>query len=148
MPMSAGSMRSYCRGEMDRIQHDDKQTPTYAVEQSRSAILARSSYRDHTMIENVQQEVEWARAVRKITETAREMAEGRHVILTEMKWHRGHEAADSDNWWLTLTSDKRGVTERFPNDWLNAVCTGANDPRVAERLSRMVQELAGASESK
>jgi len=127
---------------MDRIQHDDKQTPTYAVEQSRSAILARSSYRDHTMIENVEQEVVWAHAARKIAQRAREMAEADHVTLTEMKWHRGHEVADLDGWWLTLLTDNRAITERFPNEWLEARGAGGVDPRVAQRLSCMTQALA------
>ena len=98
------------------------------------------------MIEHEQDEIEWSQAARKIAQRARKMAEAQHVTLTDTKWHRGHEVADSDNWWLTLTSDKRGVTERFPNDWLDAVGTAGNDQRVAKRLSRMVQELAGPSE--
>jgi hypothetical protein len=39
------------------------------------------------------------------------MAEAQHIILTATKWHLGHEVADSDNWWLTLTSDRRAVTD-------------------------------------
>jgi hypothetical protein len=97
------------------------------------------------MIEHEQDEIEWSQAARKIARRARRMAEAQHLILTDTKWHRGHEVADSDNWWLTLTSDKRGVTERFPNDWLNALGAAGNDRRVAERLSRMVQKLAGSS---
>jgi hypothetical protein len=98
------------------------------------------------MIENEQVEVAWSQAARKIAQRARRMAEGRHVTLTGMKWHRGHEVADSDNWWLTLTSDKRGVTERFPNDCLAAPAAADNDHRVAKRLSRMTEELAAPRE--
>jgi hypothetical protein len=67
------------------------------------------------MIENVQQEVEWAQAARKVSQRAREMAKAEHVTLTDMKWHRGHEVADLDGWWLTLITDNRAITERFPN---------------------------------
>jgi len=97
------------------------------------------------MIEDEQDEVQWSQAARKIAQRARKMAEAQHVTLTDTKWHRGHEVADSDNWWLTLASDKRAVTERFPNDWLDALASG-NDERVAKRLSRMVRELAGSGE--
>lgn len=96
------------------------------------------------MIENEQYEVEWSQAARKIAQRAREMAEVAHITLTDTKWHRGHEVADLDDWWLTLTSDKRGVTERFPYEWLVAPGSAGNDPRVAQRLSRMVQDLAAA----
>jgi len=98
------------------------------------------------MIENEQQEIQWSQAARGIAQRAREMARAAHVSLSATKWHRGHEVADSDNWWLTLTSDKRAVTERFPNDWLDAPGAAENDQRVAKRLSHMVQELAGSSE--
>lgn len=93
------------------------------------------------MIENEQYEVELAQAARKIAQRAREMAAGERIILTTTKWHRGHEVADLDNWWLTLTSDKRGITERFPNQWLEALGNAENDQRVVQRLSRMVQAL-------
>jgi hypothetical protein len=93
------------------------------------------------VIENEQYEVELAQASRKIAQRAREMAEVEHVTLTGTKWHRGHEVADLDNWWLTLTSDKRGITERFPNEWLETLGNADNDPRVVKRLSRMVQAL-------
>ena len=98
------------------------------------------------MIEDEQVEVEWSQAARKIAQRARRMAEARRVMLTGTKWHRGHEVADSDNWWLTLTSDRRGVTERFPNDWLDALGAFGDDQRVVKRLSRMVEELAGSSD--
>jgi hypothetical protein len=94
------------------------------------------------MIENVQQEVEWARAARNIIETAREMAEARHVTLRETKWHRGHEVADLDGWWLTLMTENRAITERFPNEWLETRGAGGIDPRVTRLLSRMMQALA------
>jgi hypothetical protein len=93
------------------------------------------------MIENEQYEVELAQAARKIAQRARGMAEVEHVALTGTKWHRGHEVADLDNWWLTLTSDKRGITERFPNEWLKAFGNADDDQRVVQRLSRMVQAL-------
>ena len=93
------------------------------------------------MIENAQYEVELAQAARKIAQRARGMAEVEHVALTGTKWHRGHEVADLDNWWLTLTSDKRGITERFPNEWLEAFGNADDDQRVVQRLSRMVQAL-------
>jgi hypothetical protein len=98
------------------------------------------------MIENEEQEIRWSQAAREISQRAREMARAEHVTLRATKWHRGHEVADLDNWWLTLTSDKRGVTERFPNDWLDAFGATGNDQRVAKRLSHMVQELAGSRE--
>jgi hypothetical protein len=98
------------------------------------------------VIESEQQEIQWSQAARKIAQRARKMAVGQHVTLTGTKWHRGHEVADSDNWWLTLTSAKRAVTERFPNDWLDALGSAGNDELVAKRLSRMVQDLAGSSE--
>jgi hypothetical protein len=100
------------------------------------------------MIENEQQEIQWSQAARGIAQQAREMARAAHVSLSAAKWHRGHEVADSDNWWLTLTSDKRAVTERFPNDWLDALGAFGDDPRVANRLSRMVEELAASSDCK
>lgn len=100
------------------------------------------------MIENEEQEIQWSQAAREISQGAREMARAKHVTLRATKWHRGHEVADLDNWWLTLTSDKRGVTERFPNDWLDALAAAGNDQRVAKRLSRMLQELVGPIEPK
>jgi hypothetical protein len=98
------------------------------------------------MIENEQYEVVLAQGARKIAQRAREMAQAARVTLTGTKWHRGHEVADLDNWWLTLTSDKRGITERFPNEWLEALGNAENDQCVAQRLSRMVQALMPPSE--
>jgi hypothetical protein len=93
------------------------------------------------MIENEQQEIQWSQAAREISHQAREMARAEHVSLTGTKWHRGHEVADLDNWWLTLTSDKRGITERFPNEWLEAFGNADDDQRVVQRLSCMLQAL-------
>jgi hypothetical protein len=101
----------------------------------------RADYR-YAMIENEQHEVELSRAARKIAQTAREIADGAHIVLTAMKWHRGHEVADLDNFWLTLTSDKQAVTEHFPNEWLEAFGKSDTDARVAQRLSGMVEALA------
>jgi hypothetical protein len=94
------------------------------------------------MIENEQHEIVLSRAARKIAQRAREVADGAHVTLTAMKWHRGHEVADLDNCWLTLTSDTHAVTEHFPNEWLEAFGKSDTDSRVAHRLSRMVEALA------
>jgi hypothetical protein len=93
------------------------------------------------MIENVQHEVKWAQAARKVSQRASEMAEAEHITLTDMKWHRGHEVADLDGWWLTLITDNRAITERFPNEWLEALGNADDDQRVVQRLSRMVQAL-------
>lgn len=94
------------------------------------------------MIENEQYEVELSQAARKIAQRAREMADAARVTLTDLHWHRGHEVADLDNWWLTLESDMRTVTERFPNEWLEAFNKSDGDQRIAQRLSGMVQALA------
>ncbi len=94
------------------------------------------------MIENEQYEVELAQAARKIAQRARKTAEVEGITLTGTKWHRGHEVADADNWWLTLTSDKGGTTKRFPNAWLEALGNAGNDQRIAQRLSCMLQALA------
>jgi hypothetical protein len=101
----------------------------------------RSDYR-YAMIENEQHEIELSQAARRIAQAAREIADGAHIVLTAMKWHRGHEVADLDNFWLTLTSDKHGVTEHFPNEWLEAFGKSGTDARVAQRLSSMVEALA------
>jgi hypothetical protein len=101
----------------------------------------RADYR-YAMIENEQYEIELSQAARKIAQTAREIADGAHIVLTAMKWHRGHEVADLDNFWLTLTSDKQAVTEHFPNEWLEAFGKSDVDARVAQRLSGMVEALA------
>ena len=94
------------------------------------------------MIENEQHEIELSQATRKIAQRAREVADGAHVILIAMKWHRGHEVADLDNCWLTLTSDKHAITEHFPREWLEAFGRSDTDSRVAQRLSGMVEALA------
>jgi hypothetical protein len=93
------------------------------------------------MIENEQQEIQWSQAAREIAQRAREMARAAHVSLSATKWHRGHEVADLDGWWLTLITDNRAITERFPNEWLEALGNADDDQRVVQRLSRMVQAL-------
>jgi hypothetical protein len=106
-----------------------------------SRFSRNSTHQGCTVIENEQYEVELAQAARKIAQRARGMAEVEHVHLTGTKWHRGHEVADLDNWWLTLTSDTRGITEHFPNEWLETLGNIENDERVVQRLSRMVKAL-------
>ena len=94
------------------------------------------------MIENEQHEVELSQSARKIAHRARETADAARVTLTGLHWHRGHEVADLDNFWLTLETDMRAVTERFPNEWLEAFNKSDGDQRIAQRLSGMVQALA------
>ena len=96
------------------------------------------------MIENAQYEVELAQAARKIAQRARGMAEVEHVALTGTKWHRGHEVADLDNWWLTLTSARHGVTERFPIEWLIAYSGANSDSPVIRQVAGMVKALGSA----
>jgi hypothetical protein len=96
------------------------------------------------MIENEQYEVELSQAARKIAQNARAAADHAHVNLTATKWHRGHEVADSDNWWLTLTSERHGVTERFPVEWLIAYSRSDSDSAVAQRVAGMVESLRSA----
>jgi hypothetical protein len=98
------------------------------------------------MVENEQHEIQLAQAARKIASSAYEMARAVQLTLTGLHWHRGHEVADLDNHWLTVESHKRATTEHFPNEWLQALGKSDNDPRIAQRLSVMVQALTPAQE--
>ena len=104
-------------------------------------MIRRSAF---TTIENEQYEVGLSQAARKIAQNARAAADRAHVALTATTWHRGHEVADLDNWWLTLTSAHHGVTERFPIEWLIAYGKSNGDPAVAQRVAGMVNALGSA----
>ena len=105
--------------------------------------MLRSAFRQNSfaMIENEQYEVELSQAARKVAQSARAAADRAHVTLTAMTWHRGHEVADLDNWWLTLTSDKHAVTEHFLIDRLAAYSKQGSDSAVAEQVAGMVEAL-------
>jgi hypothetical protein len=104
-------------------------------------MMRRSSF---PTIENEQYEVELSRAARKIAQNACAAADQAHVFLTAATWHRGHEVADSDNWWLTLTSARHGVTERFPIEWLIAYGGSNSDSPVVRQVAGMVKALGSA----
>jgi hypothetical protein len=93
------------------------------------------------MMENEEQENQWSQAARDVALKGEEIAAAAGITLTELKWHRGHEVADLDNFWLTLESDKRAVTKHFPNEWLEGPGASANDSRITQLLSEMVEAL-------
>lgn len=98
------------------------------------------------MMDNEEHETLWSQAARNIAKEGREIAAAAGVSLTVLKWHRGDEVADLENFWLTLESGKRAVTGHFPNEWLEGPRKSADDPRITQRLSGMVQALrAGAT---
>ena|SRR5689334_1116111 len=105
--------------------------------------MLRSAFRQNPfgMIENEQHEVELSQAARLVAQRARAAADRAHVTLTAVKWHRGHEVADLDNWWLTLASDKHAVTENFASDRLAAYGNQGSDSAIAEQVAGMVEAL-------
>jgi hypothetical protein len=97
------------------------------------------------MMENEEHEILWSQAARNIANEGRAIAAAAGVTLTVLKWHRGDEVADLDNFWLTLESGTRAVTEHFPNEWLEEPANTENDPRITQRLLTMIETLvAGA----
>jgi hypothetical protein len=96
------------------------------------------------MIESERHEVQLSQAARRVARSACEMAKAARLTLTRLHWHRGHEVADLDHHWLTLESQKHAMTEHFPNEWLEALGKSDDDPRIAQRLSAMVQALTAS----
>ena len=97
------------------------------------------------MLENEDYENQCAQGARKVAELGRQIAAVAGVRLIDLKWLRGQEVAELDNYWLTLVSSKDAVTERFPNEWLAAPDESAHDRQIDQRLHAMVQALvAGA----
>lgn len=98
------------------------------------------------MFENEDYENRWAQGARKVAELGREFAAAGGVRLTDLKWLRGQEVADLDNYWLTLESGEDAVTEHFPNEWLDAPGKSVNGRQINQRLHEMVRALvAGAA---
>ena len=93
------------------------------------------------MMENEEHENQLSQGAREVALRGEEIAAAAGITLTELKWHRGHEVADLDNFWLTLESDERAVTKHFPNEWLAGPGKSANDSLIAQRLFEMVRAL-------
>ena len=97
------------------------------------------------MMENEDYENQFSRGSREVSHRGRAIAAAAGVHLTCLKWHRGHEVADLDNWWLTLESSEEAITKRFSNEWLEDPGKPANDRQINECLRDMVRALVPSS---
>ena len=98
-------------------------------------------------MENEGHEYELSHAARVVAQRARQMALAAGITLISLEWHRGHEVADLDNFWLTLESNTDSVTEKFPNEWLKALGSHDNDQRISVRLAGMLRALLSRPEA-
>ena len=96
-------------------------------------------------MENENDENQFSQGSREVSQRGRVIAAAAGVQLTCLKWHRGHEVADLDNWWLTLESSEDAITKKFSNEWLEEPGEPANARQINECLRNMVRALATSS---
>lgn len=81
-------------------------------------------------------------AARHIAKLARSLADARHITLTATRWRRGHEIADWDDYYLTLTSGDASVTRHVPNECLDLFMRGEQCSGMEALITEMLQRLA------
>ncbi len=81
---------------------------------------------------------------RAIASHARKMAAERGIQLTAIKWHRGHEVADLDNYWLVIELGNRPISRHFPSGWVVEAGKGHLTEQTVACLSEMLGAIAGS----
>lgn len=79
---------------------------------------------------------------RRVAKFAREMAETSGLRLDHVRWHRGHEVANLDSYYLTLIAGNRAVSHLVPNEWLGRVAKGGANEEIPALLGDMLSKLA------
>ncbi len=81
------------------------------------------------------------RGAQVVMRRAVELANASHVALTAMRWHRGVEVSDLDDYWLVLELGNRATSEHFETGFLMDVAMGRSTELVTARLKKMISDL-------
>lgn len=76
-----------------------------------------------------------------VVRRAVELANASYVPLTAIRWHRGVEVGDLDDYWLVLELGNRATSEHFETGFLMEVATGHSEELLTARLQKMISDL-------